>query len=287
MTSTYDHRIIQGAESGRFLQTIEALLQGERRLLRGRLRRRSARARPAIAPPQPQLAAAAAGAAPPPARVAGGPTTWSCCRPSRPRTALVKAYRTHGHLAARLDPLGTEPTGDPALDPDTVRLTPELMAPHPAPRSCGSTSPGETLAEALPHLREAYCGTIAYEIEHLSSHRSASGCASMIETGAFREPLDPERAARAAAAPDRRSTRFERFLHKAYLGPEAVLDRGPRHDGPDDRRADRALARRAGAREVVIGMAHRGRLSVLAHNLGRPFEYDLRRVRGHLERSRS
>src|SRR5204862_4738654 len=47
-------------------------------------------------------------------------------------TSLLKAYRTHGHLAARLDPLGTEPRGDPALEPETLNLTPELMSRIPA-----------------------------------------------------------------------------------------------------------------------------------------------------------
>ena len=76
----------------------------------------------------------------------------------------------HGHLAAKLDPLGSEPEGDPALDPETVGLTPELMARIPA-KVLRTAVPGATLADALPHLRETYCGTIAYEIEHIASHR--------------------------------------------------------------------------------------------------------------------
>jgi 2-oxoglutarate dehydrogenase E1 component len=85
--------------------------------------------------------------------------------------ALVKAHRMHGHLAARLDPLGTEPPGDPALDPDRLepRLTPELQAQVPA-RLLRMYVDAETLEDALPRLRETYCGTMAYEIEHISSH---------------------------------------------------------------------------------------------------------------------
>src|SRR5206468_12297682 len=85
-------------------------------------------------------------------------------------TALLKAFRTHGHLAARLDPLGSEPEGDPALEPETVGLTPELMARIPA-KILRMYVPGATLADALPHLHETYCGPIAYEIEHIASHR--------------------------------------------------------------------------------------------------------------------
>ncbi|MGH3133188.1 MAG: 2-oxoglutarate dehydrogenase E1 subunit family protein, partial [Gaiellaceae bacterium] len=83
--------------------------------------------------------------------------------------ALVDAIRSHGHLAARLDPLGSEPPGDPALDESelTVPLPPEVQAQIPA-SLLGVHVDGETLADVLPRLREVYCGTIAYEIEHLS-----------------------------------------------------------------------------------------------------------------------
>ena len=84
-------------------------------------------------------------------------------------TSIVKAHRMHGHLAADLDPLGSQPPGDPALEPETVNLTPELMEAIPA-SVLRVAVPGETFAEALPHLREVYCGTIAYEIEHISDH---------------------------------------------------------------------------------------------------------------------
>ena len=85
--------------------------------------------------------------------------------------ALIKAHRMHGHLAAHLDPLGSEPPGEPALedlryDPP---LTPELQARIPASLLRLSV-PGETLLDALPRLREVYTGSSAYEIEHISDH---------------------------------------------------------------------------------------------------------------------
>jgi 2-oxoglutarate dehydrogenase complex dehydrogenase (E1) component-like enzyme len=85
--------------------------------------------------------------------------------------ALVKAYRMHGHLSARLDPLGSEPMGDPALDESRLvpALTPALQARIPA-RLLRLYVPGETLLEALPRLRDVYTGSIAYEIEHISDH---------------------------------------------------------------------------------------------------------------------
>ena len=97
-------------------------------------------------------------------------------------TSLLKAYRTHGHLAARLDPLGKEPKGDPAIEPENLNLTPELMAKIPASILRIGVE-GETLLEALPRMREAYCGTIAYQIEHLSSHQQRMWLREMIETG--------------------------------------------------------------------------------------------------------
>ena len=105
--------------------------------------------------------------------------------------SLVKAIRMHGHLAARLDPLGSEPKGDPAIQPENVGLTPELMSQIPA-EILRIGVEGETLLEALPRMREAYCGTIAYQIEHLSSHQQRTWLREMVETGAHRQPLDDD-----------------------------------------------------------------------------------------------
>ena len=129
---------------------------------------------------------------------------------------MLKAHRMHGHLAAKLDPLVSEPEGDPALDPETVGLTPELMARIPA-KILRTYVPGATLADALPHLRETYCGTIAYEIEHIASHRQRTWLREKIESGAYRTPLTNEEQRTLL----RRLTQvdsLERFMHKAYLG---------------------------------------------------------------------
>ena len=117
-------------------------------------------------------------------------------------TSLVKAHRTHGHLAARLDPLGSEPIGDPALEPATVGLTPEVMEQIPA-HILRIQVPGATLAEALPHLRETYCGTIAYEIEHISDHQQRVWLRQRIESGKYRRPLLARGEEARPAPPDR------------------------------------------------------------------------------------
>src|SRR5204863_501488 len=131
---------------------------------------------------------------------------------------LVKALRMHGHLAARLDPLGSEPVGDPALEPERLQppLTPELQARIPA-KLLRLYVPGQTLAEALPHLRETYCGTIAYEIEHISDHEQRVWLRQAIESGRFRQPLSPDER-RALLTRLSEVEGFEHYLRRTFLG---------------------------------------------------------------------
>jgi 2-oxoglutarate dehydrogenase E1 component len=193
--------------------------------------------------------------------------------------ALVKAIRMHGHLAARLDPLGSEPVGDPALEPERLEpeLTPELQMRIPA-KLLRVHVPGDTLADVLPHLREIYCGTSAYEIEHISDHEQRVWLRSAIESGRYRQALDGEEKRRLLG----RLTEvegFERYLRRAFLGQKQFSIEGLDVLVP---MLDEALelAAEEGAHEVVLGMAHRGRLNVLAHVLGRPYESILREFEG-------
>ncbi|HKH22489.1 MAG TPA: multifunctional oxoglutarate decarboxylase/oxoglutarate dehydrogenase thiamine pyrophosphate-binding subunit/dihydrolipoyllysine-residue succinyltransferase subunit, partial [Solirubrobacterales bacterium] len=279
MTSTYDHRVIQGAESGSFLRRIEELLQGEEDFY-------ESVAEDLGVDPEAVSAAHAAAASAPPLPAAGGPAgapgvagkpDTELLQAVQAATSLLKAYRTHGHLAARLDPLGSEPKGDPAIQPENLNLTPELMAQIPA-EILRLGVEGETLLEVLPRMREAYCGTIAYQIEHLSSHQQRMWLRDMIETGWHRKPLEPEEK---QALLDRliQVYGFERYLEKAYLGQKMFSIEGldtvvPMLDEVFE------MAHTEGAHDVVIGMAHRGRLSVLAHNIDRPIEAILAEFEG-------
>ncbi|HTZ88020.1 MAG TPA: multifunctional oxoglutarate decarboxylase/oxoglutarate dehydrogenase thiamine pyrophosphate-binding subunit/dihydrolipoyllysine-residue succinyltransferase subunit [Solirubrobacteraceae bacterium] len=269
MTSTYDHRIIQGAESGRFLARIEEYLQGERGFYEGAFSSLSVELGPPPRPPAPVAAATAAAAQATPSPTTAGGASEELLRGVQAASTLVSRYRSHGHLAARLDPLGTEPEGDPGLDPEPLGLTPEIQARIPA-KVLNMYVPGATLADALPHLRETYCGTIAYEIEHIASHRQRVWLREHIESGAFRDPLTNEESRwllRRLVKVDA----LERFMHKAYLGQHQFSIEGLDMAVP---MVDELIKLSAahGGKEVVIGMAHRGRLNVLAHNLGRPYE---------------
>ena len=262
LTSTYDHRIIQGAESGRFLARLESLLAGEDGFYEGVFAALGA-ALPVL---PPRVVQATASAEPTPA---APPPSEELLAAVQAADSLVRAHRTHGHLAAHLDPLGSEPEGDPALDPAPLGLTSELMAQIPA-RILRVHVPGLTIGDALPHLRETYCGTIAYQIEHIASHRQRVWLRERIESGAFRAPMSPEQQ-RALLKRLIEVDALERFMHKAYLGQHQFSIEGLDMTVPmlDEMIG---LAGGDGAEEVVIGMAHRGRLNVLAHNLERPYE---------------
>ncbi|MCW2921095.1 MAG: sucA [Thermoleophilia bacterium] len=322
MTSTYDHRVIQGAESGRFLNVVDKLLQGGDEFYErfadafgigtGTSKPAPAAAAPAAAPAsvatsvettdpvaaptEEQIAANGQGPAPilldpgaamvpvhgdllpepapfpllPAAKIEVSEDQLASVAAAM---SLVKAFRTHGHLAADLDPLGSPPPGDPALDPETVGLTDEVMRTIPA-KVLRVGVGGETFADVLPSLREKYCGTIAYEIEHIADHEQRVWLRRMIEAGEHRQPLNPEQKMWLL---DRLTDveAFERFVRRAYLAQKQFSIEGldmmvPMLDILVE------AASESGAHEVVLGMAHRGRLNILSHTLGLPYDRVLR-----------
>ncbi len=265
MTSTYDHRVIQGAESGEFLGRIESLLGGAD----GFYELVSA----SLGVNMPTLPAVPARATPLPSPAVPTPSDGAPDRvllgAMQAATSLVKAHRTHGHLGAHLDPLGSPPIGDPAMDPATYGLTQELMEQIPADL-LRVYVPGRNLAEVLPNLRRTYCSTIAFEIEHISSHEQRVWLREHIESGKYRPALTPEDRLRLLERLTKVDA-MERYQRSAFLGQKTFSLEGldalvPMLENLLTRVADDGIG------EVVMGMSHRGRLAVVAHVANHSYE---------------
>jgi 2-oxoglutarate dehydrogenase E1 component len=288
ITSTYDHRVIQGAESGTFLRRLDELLNdGEgfyERIaesmgsqVRGAPFVSSAHAAPSGAASVTTAHRAPRTSGELAAEFATAVSSLDDLKHVAAAMALVRAFRGFGYLAAPLDPLGTPPPGDPALDASRLGLNPEIMARLPAD-VLRIYVPGRTLAEALPELQRVWCGPIAYEVEHIASHEERVWLRQTIESGAHRQPLTPEQQ-RALLSRLTVVQALEEFLHKAYLGHKRFSIEGldilvPMLDLLLDTVAS------AGTGQAVLGMAHRGRLNVLAHIVNVPYEAILEEFEG-------
>ncbi len=267
MTSTYDHRVIQGAQSGEYLRGVDDLLQGKNGFYEALFASLGLQAGPA-----PQLQTSAM-----PALVtAQAETQAHAAAPSDEMLravaagmAIVAAYRTHGHLAATLDPLGMPPIGDPSLEPANWGLTPALQSAIPA-SVLRVKVPGNTLAEVLPRLRETYSSTIAYEVEHISNTEQREWLRDVIESGKHRIAISNDRKIELL----KRLTRvdvFERYLRKTFLGQKTFSGEGLDVMIPMLEEMLELLACE-GTSHAVLGMAHRGRLATIAHVVNMPYE---------------
>jgi 2-oxoglutarate decarboxylase len=272
MTSTYDHRIIQGAASGEFLKKIDELLNGSTSFYEGVFAAFDLKAAvvgeavkgnagvPSFAPPPRQDG---------PAGQLSGMPSEEMLRGIAAGSALVSAYRRHGHLAASLDPLGTPPPGDPSLDPKTYNLTPAMMNAVPA-SVLRVKVPGNTLAEVLPNLRNVYSGTISYEIEHISSVEQREWLREYIEGSMNRRELAPQRKVQVLQRLTKVET-MERYFRKQFMSQKTFSIEGLDVMVPMLEETISMLAE-DGTQTAVIGMAHRGRLSTIAHVVNRPYE---------------
>jgi 2-oxoglutarate decarboxylase len=267
ITSTYDHRVVQGAQSGEYLRRVDELLQGKDRFYEAVFSAMGLQAGP---PPQAIAPAMPAAVVPAPAAHAELPApSDDMLRAVAGGMALVSAYRTHGHLAATLDPLGNTPIGDPSLEPATWGLTPALLSAIPA-SVLRVKVPGNTLADVLPRLRETYSSTIAYEFEHISNTAQREWLRDAIEFGHYRAPLSNEERLELL----RRLTRtevFERYLRKTFLGQKTFSGEGLDIMVPMLEYMLEMFVEE-GTQTAVIGMAHRGRLSTIAHVVNLPYE---------------
>ncbi|MGH9156406.1 MAG: multifunctional oxoglutarate decarboxylase/oxoglutarate dehydrogenase thiamine pyrophosphate-binding subunit/dihydrolipoyllysine-residue succinyltransferase subunit [Acidimicrobiales bacterium] len=263
ISSTYDHRVIQGAESGLFLGRVHALLLGEDGFY--------------------DEVFAALGVPYEPARwrrdINPVDREHSHLIKQMRVQRLVNMYRVRGHLIADLDPLGAKaPHTHPELDPSTHHLTiwdldREFVTNHLAGRDI------LTLGEILGILRDAYCRTVGVEYMHIQEpdqkawiQRHVEGVDTQLSTEEKLWLLGRLNAAEA----------FERFLHTRYVGQKRFgLEGGESAIPLIETVLDEAA--RAGVGEVVLGMAHRGRLNVLANIVGKSYRELFREFEGDID----
>jgi 2-oxoglutarate dehydrogenase E1 component len=184
---------------------------------------------------------------------------------------LAESIRMRGHRAAQLDPLGSSPPGDPALDAGYHGLSERDLEALPASIIGGPIAQSSRNAhEAITRLRAVYCGTIGYDFGHVEEPEEREWLIEAVESGRYASPPTPEQK-RALLERLTQVEAFERFLHRAFVGQKRFSIEGTDMLVP---MLDEILssAAEAGIPTIAMGMAHRGRLNVLAHVLGKPYE---------------
>jgi 2-oxoglutarate dehydrogenase E1 component len=182
--------------------------------------------------------------------------------------ALVQAFRDHGHQLARLDPLGSQPPGHPQLSPAFFGTSMEELSELPAALVIDDApeDDGRSVADALAQLSQVYAGSIGYEFEHLDDHVKVDWLWDQVESSSHFPTLDAD-VKRALLRRICEVEGLEQFLHRSYLGQKRFSLEGTDMLVPMLDLVIEEIAR-VGGRELVLGMAHRGRLNVLTHTVG-------------------
>jgi 2-oxoglutarate dehydrogenase E1 component len=180
--------------------------------------------------------------------------------------ALMDAIRIYGHFAVHTDPLGSQPSGAAELNPAFHGITEDDLALVPAPALGYDMG---TAADVAARLRSLYQSNLAFEFDYLENESERAWFRRVIEQDELRRSLSPDERRTLL----RRLTEvdaLERFIHRKYVNVKRFSIEGTDALVP---MLDIAIhdASVGGAREVVMGMAHRGRINVLAHILGKPF----------------
>ncbi len=187
---------------------------------------------------------------------------------------LIRYIREVGHLAAKIDPLGKTPMGDPALELEYHGLTHKQLQSLPSEilRSPMQIEHANAF-EAVKELRSIYSGTTGYETDHVHFYNERKWLHDSIESKRYYYGFSDRRKREILERLTEVET-FERYLHTTFVGQKRFSLEGcdvliPMLD---------SMIRNAaveGTKEIVIGMAHRGRLNVLAHTLGKPYHHIL------------
>ncbi len=263
VTCTYDHRVIQGAESGMFLARLQELLQGEDNFYEEIFTDLRVPHRPLhLVKDRPAGITAA--------RSATGPAAGEDIAKQAAVIQLIHAFRVRGHLDADVNPLNLERPSHPELDPDSYGLTiwdldheffiGPLKLADPEKKFA-------TLRQILETARQTYCGKIGTEYMHIQTPEEKSWLQERMEPSRNQAPLETEVRLRAL---DRviEAEEFEHFLQTRFIGQKRFSLEGAESavvilDEILERAADTTVV------EAVIGMAHRGRLNILANIVGK------------------
>jgi len=247
VTCTYDHRVIQGAESGMFLGRLQALLEGEDEFYE----RIFADLGIPIPPVRWETDQASA------IHATGDPVKQAAV------ARLIQAWRERGHLLADIDPLGSQRPGHPDLDPSTYGLSIWDLD-----RSFHAEPFGEvTLRSLIDALRLAYAGKMGVQYMHIDNPEERMWLQQRLEAGVDPDTLESDakkRALRSIVLAEG----FEQFLDNRFKGHKRFsLEGGETMIAMMEELLERAAL--SNVSEIVIGMAHRGRLTLLANIVGK------------------
>lgn len=258
ITSTYDHRIIQGAESGLFLKAINDFLLGENNFYEDIFNDLRVPLKPLNWMSDYQ-----------PASFSQSSNTEEIEKQARV-LQLINMFRVRGHLVADLDPLGAQNTYFPDLDPATYKLT---FWDYDRDFITGGLMPGTrtaTLREILDILQKTYCEKIGIEYMHIQNSDEKAWLQNKMEPVKNKPEFDKDFKLQIL---DKllRAELFENFIHNRFIGHKRFSVEGsetllPVLDLILNKAGDSDIS------EVVIGMAHRGRLNVLTNVIGKSYE---------------
>lgn len=261
ITSTYDHRVIQGAESGLFLARISELLAGKHEFY-DRIFADLEIHYPPLRFAQDNNPA-----------LFGGDASAEHIEKQANVLQLIHAYRVRGHLLADIDPLNMTSHYTAELDLENFGLTVwDLDREFITGGLHGEKT--ATLRRILDILRKAYCGKVGIEYRHIASNTEKDWIRAKVrEQFVDTEPLTAETKI-ALLQKLIEAEQFEHFLHKKYLGQKRFSLEGCETVIPMlDQLLEGASAR--GGEEIYLGMAHRGRLNVLSNIIGDPETGDM------------
>ncbi|MCY3985900.1 MAG: thiamine pyrophosphate-dependent enzyme, partial [Candidatus Dadabacteria bacterium] len=187
---------------------------------------------------------------------------------------MAQAIRRHGHLESRIDPLGGPVRGDLTLHAETFGLEEEELRDFP-PTLVGWPLSQNSLdaLDGIRKLRRIYSSTIGYNYDHIYEAEERRWMRGAIESGVYRPPLNPVDEVELLDTLTRVEV-FESFLHRIFPGKFRFSIEGVDMLVPMLNELIR-LAIESHIHQIILGMAHRGRLNVMHHVMDKEYKYTL------------